>query len=54
MNKGRLEFDYKELMEYLEAHYPLNPDEMMQKGYEYCIEDVRGFFLDKLRLEVVR
>lgn len=50
MKSGRLEFDYKELMEYLESCMPME----MKHGYYACMEAVEQFFLDKLQLKVVK
>ena len=58
MNNATLDFSYKELMEYLEekkqklGYQQFGNDQ--QFGYDICCEVVKLFFLDKLKLKIVR
>lgn len=55
MKAGRLEFDYKELMDYLYSNspsYEVPDDGDRCEGYSRCTAQVEQFFLDKLKLKV--
>jgi hypothetical protein len=54
MNNGRLEFDYTELKEALIDAKEGGCGHSYNVGYQHCMDMAEQFFLDKLKLKVVK